>query len=62
MGRDNLQNVRLFRRLFIWFGGLSMKKKVIKVLEKVENVIYADNWQYVAIYAAVFYLIAVILI
>jgi hypothetical protein len=40
----------------------AMKKKVIKVLEKAENVIYADNWQYVAIYAAVFYLIAVILI
>ena len=39
-----------------------MEKKVIKVLEKAENVIYAVNWQYVAIYAAVFYLIAVILI
>jgi hypothetical protein len=39
-----------------------MKKKVIKFLEKAENVIYADNWQYVAIYAAGLYLIAVILI
>lgn len=39
-----------------------MKKNVIKALEKVENVIYADKWQYVAIYAAALYLIAVILI